>query len=149
MAKLVSGKVTFVHRRLWPALLAAATSREAWQTLGLSEAGRGIADEVQLAGSLRTDQIATVGKGKARNAAVGELERRLIVRSTQEHTETGAHAKVLEPWEPWAATNKIPLLTVAEAKLLLEQAAADLVGSTGSVTTLPWQAPSSRARSSR
>src|SRR5437868_10593531 len=30
-AKLLSGKVTFIHRRLWPPLLAVVTSREPWQ----------------------------------------------------------------------------------------------------------------------
>src|SRR5207244_5416939 len=36
VTKLVSGKITFVHRKLWPALLALATAREAWQMKGLS-----------------------------------------------------------------------------------------------------------------
>ena len=35
-AKLVLGKDTLVHRRLWPALVAAAESRQAWQTRGLA-----------------------------------------------------------------------------------------------------------------
>jgi len=34
--KLVSGKVTFVHRILWPALLGVATAREPWQLQRLS-----------------------------------------------------------------------------------------------------------------
>src|SRR3954447_24230932 len=34
-AKLLSGKVTFVHRTLWPALLAVVTSREPWQVANL------------------------------------------------------------------------------------------------------------------
>ena len=36
VTKLLDGKVTFVHRRLWPALLAVATAREEWQEAGLS-----------------------------------------------------------------------------------------------------------------
>ena len=31
-AKLVSGKVTFVHRRLWPALSSVGRAGESWQT---------------------------------------------------------------------------------------------------------------------
>ena len=34
--RLVNGKVTFVHRRLWSSLLAMATSGEGWQLDGLS-----------------------------------------------------------------------------------------------------------------
>ncbi|MBV8087842.1 MAG: hypothetical protein JO247_23785, partial [Chloroflexi bacterium] len=33
--KLIDGKVTYVHRRLWPALLSVGLSREPWQTKGL------------------------------------------------------------------------------------------------------------------
>src|SRR5947207_2949642 len=36
MTKLISGKVTFVHRRLWPEILAIGTAREPWQTRDLS-----------------------------------------------------------------------------------------------------------------
>src|SRR6185436_11028343 len=35
-AKLVMGKDTLVHRRLWPALVAAAASGQDWQTRGLA-----------------------------------------------------------------------------------------------------------------
>src|SRR5687767_5897748 len=38
--KLVDGKLTFVHRRLWSAILAVAGAREAWQTRGLSSPAR-------------------------------------------------------------------------------------------------------------
>ena len=34
--KLIGGKVTFVHRKLWPALFAIGSAREAWQMRGLS-----------------------------------------------------------------------------------------------------------------
>lgn len=38
--KLLAGKVTLVHRLLWPAFLGVATSRAAWQTKGLSLSAR-------------------------------------------------------------------------------------------------------------
>ena len=31
VTRLIAGKVTYVHRRLWPAFLAVATSNESWQ----------------------------------------------------------------------------------------------------------------------
>src|SRR5262245_38305289 len=40
VAKLVAGKVTFVHRRLWSALIAVGRAREAWQLAGLEPAAR-------------------------------------------------------------------------------------------------------------
>src|SRR5438132_11281565 len=42
VTKLIAGKITFVHRKLWPALLAVATAREAWQMNGLSQKARNL-----------------------------------------------------------------------------------------------------------
>lgn len=91
VTKLVSGKVTFVHRKLWPALLAVATSREPWQTRGLSSAGRALLARVTKEGLLQT-----TGK------AARELQARLLVHSQEIHTESGAHAKCLESWQHWS-----------------------------------------------
>lgn len=89
--KLVSRKVTFVHRRLWPALLAIARAREPWQMHGLSREARTLLARVDDAGEL-----------EARGPAVKELESRLLVHSQQVHTERGAHALVLTSWARWA-----------------------------------------------
>jgi hypothetical protein len=35
-ARLLGSKVTFIHKKLWPALMAVGTSREPWQLEGLS-----------------------------------------------------------------------------------------------------------------
>jgi hypothetical protein len=35
LLKLIGGKDTFVHRRLWPEIAAIGLSGESWQTLGL------------------------------------------------------------------------------------------------------------------
>src|SRR5215213_3774175 len=45
-ARLVAGKVTYVHRRLWPQLLAVACSGEAWQTRGISNEARQLLDSL-------------------------------------------------------------------------------------------------------
>ncbi len=36
VTKLVNGKITFVHRRLWPSIFWIATSGDSWQIKGLS-----------------------------------------------------------------------------------------------------------------
>ena len=62
VTKLISGKVTFVHRKLWPTLLAVATAHEPWQTRKLSAAARGLLKLVSEKGQAQTDQ------GQARGA---------------------------------------------------------------------------------
>jgi hypothetical protein len=101
--KLISGKVTLVHRKLWPEVLAIGSSRALWQMKELSKSARHLMELVDERGSVRTDQLAWP---KARMAKPGEaareLEKRLLIYSGQFHTESGAHAKLLETWDTWA-----------------------------------------------
>src|SRR5262245_40266569 len=45
-AKLVSGKVTFVHRRLWPCLIAIGLARQPWQLGALTPQARELLAQV-------------------------------------------------------------------------------------------------------
>src|SRR5712692_6736430 len=113
---LVAGKMTFVHRRLWPALLAVARARDPWQTSRLSAPARALLKRLGASGELQ-----------ASGAAVRELERRLLVKSREVHTESGAHAKIIEPWERWARRVSVaPLGDRDAARRALEQAATAL-----------------------
>ena len=89
--KLVRGKLTFVHRRLWPMVLSIARARDAAQLQGLSPTARRLLARVDKLGEL-----------EARGPAVKELELRLLVHSGQVHTKTGTHALVLTSWTRWA-----------------------------------------------
>lgn len=145
--KLVSGKVTLVHRRLWPALLAAATSREAWQTEELSAQAKRTFAQVEKEGSLRTDRI---GKG-SEQSGTRELEERLLVHSEQIHTESGAHARVLESWTHWAGRVKLrhAKISAMEGKALLERTLKDLGERHSAVGRLPWQKIERKPKGSR
>lgn len=45
VTKLISGKITYVHRALWPAVVAIGCARESWQTERLShDAGKLLAE---------------------------------------------------------------------------------------------------------
>jgi hypothetical protein len=89
--KLVDGKVTFLHRRLWPAFLAIARAKEPWQTEKLSKSARELFARVE-----------ECGEHEAKGATAKELEIRLLVHSGQVHTESGAHALVLTSWKRWS-----------------------------------------------
>jgi hypothetical protein len=104
VTKLISGKVTFVHRKLWPALLALGTSRESWQMNGLSRKARNLLQIVDRNGEVRSDRLPASPKAKHSpwRAAVRELEERLLVYVEEFHSEIGAHAKRLESWRHWA-----------------------------------------------
>jgi hypothetical protein len=124
--KLLGGKVTFVHRRLWPALVAVATANQPWQTRGLSTAARGL--QRQLAGGKPIE---------ASGAAAKELESRLLARADEVHTESGAHHQILESWMVWAARLGVAAkLSEAAAVTELEKAVRGLGAD---LDALPWR----------
>src|SRR5688500_2206474 len=108
IAKLLAGKVTFVHRQFWLSLLAVAQSEESWQMRNLPDTAQKVLKVVKNAGVVRSDELrmGTVGR-KELNESVRILERRLLIHSHQVHTESGAHAKVLESWQSCAASEKL------------------------------------------
>ena len=142
IVKLLAGKVTFVQRQFWPALLAVATSKEPWQMLNLPDTAQKVLTFLKNAGVVRSDQlrIGAVGR-KDLSESVRILERRLLIHSHQVHTESGAHAKVLESWESWAATAKLRAgeLSVATAKKKIDLRVQELNEQFNGKATLPWQ----------
>ena len=145
-AKLVSGKVTYVHRELWPSLLAVATAGEDWQTEGLPESSLAIWRRVEEEGSLRSERLngRSGEEGKELSARVRELERRLLLHTTILHSETGKHVKVVESWTHW--TERVGKKRglggrprVAKARDLLEVVLAKLNERYGAKGRLPWQ----------
>jgi len=125
--KLVLGKATFIHRRLWAAVLAIATAHEAWQFAGLPDEARALYEAVERQGVLR-----------ATGTHAKELERRLLVQSAQIHTEAGHHELQLTQWDLWAEqVGCARMLTAQDGRFQLE-AALQAIGGTSRM--LPWQA---------
>jgi hypothetical protein len=100
VAKLVDGKVTFVHKRVWPALYKVVTDPKgrAARTRGLPAAAKALLDRVEREGSVQCD-------GPADRAARKALEAGALVHATSEHTDAGHHAAVLTSWPTWASTD--------------------------------------------
>src|SRR5215471_17022476 len=119
--KLVAGKVTYVHRRLWSAILAVGTARDAWQMDSLSAGERWLLREVDTEGELATDGVVVPPEARAGHRErvadfARELERRLLVNATEIHTPSGAHAKVLQTWQRWAHALALPASSVSAAQ---------------------------------
>jgi hypothetical protein len=90
--KFVDGKVTFLHRDLWPALARVVTDPE-WRrprVEALPPKARTLFDEIEKRGSRRLDP--------KRKAEGSQLEKSLLVHGGSVHTESGAHATVLTAW---------------------------------------------------
>lgn len=121
--KLISGKVTFVHRKLWSEVFAIGTAREPWQFKKLSAEAEALLKQIDASGSLTTADVLKTLKWTMKLGDVArELEKRLLVVAMQFHSESGAHEKRLETWEHWARQVKfVPdSVSVATAKTNLE-----------------------------
>jgi len=138
--KLISGKVTLVHRPLWAAVFAIGTAREPWQMRSLSKEAKALLKKVEKPMFASGD-------------AARELEKYLLVQSESVHTERGSHATQMQSWQSWADTVKLGKvkLTPAEARTLLEQVVARLNKQFGATGTLPWKSGAGHrpARTSR
>ncbi len=143
VTKLISGKITFVHRKLWPALLAIATARDAWQMNGLSRKARNLLQIVDRKREIRADQLPKSPKTSRSpwRQAVRELEERLLVYAEEFHSETGAHAKRLESWQHWAKRIGLALvrLTLENARKDFEKIIQKLNSEYNTNARLPWK----------
>ena len=103
IVKLISGKDTFVHKRLFPALVSIGTAREDWQLDGLSGLARRLLELVDAEGIVNTQNLRLPGAGTKKSAgeAARELEAVLLTRGENVHTSSGKHAKCLEDWKRW------------------------------------------------
>jgi len=142
ITKLVSGKVTFVHRKLWPDILSIGSAREGWQVRGLSPSARVLLKMIDRHRESRSDRLEWPPKFKSVKPGlpIRELEKRLLIHTEEFHTESGAHAKLLETWKCWAQRNsftrKIP--EVANARQRLEEKLSILNELFGAAAEVPW-----------
>jgi len=132
VGKLVAGKVAFVHRRLWPALVRVVTD-EAWRaarTAGLPRDAAELLARVEAEGTVRNGERGAAGHrtqkatgdAKAMARARKPLEERTLVYASSVHTERGHHATVLTSWRRWAT----PELTQAAHARSFDQAVREL-----------------------
>lgn len=137
--KLISGKVTFVHRELWNRIYSIGVAREEWQLQKLSTEARRILEALDGAEQIRTNKLGKEFGPKPGDAA-RELELRLLIHAEQIHTESGKHAKVIETWDAWAgrvgfrerATNPVT------ARQFIEERVAEINQKYQANGALPW-----------
>ena len=142
IAKLVSRKVTFVHRKLWSELVTIGSARERWQLISLSAATKSLLGQVDAAGSLTTGETIWSQKTDMKlGDAARDLEKRLLVIGTQFHSESGAHEKRLETWDHWMKRKKFKpaRISVEAAKDHLDEVLTRLNKKFGAAATLPWE----------
>jgi hypothetical protein len=131
VCRLLSRKVTFVHRRWWAALLGVARAREEWAMAGLSSRAKSLLDRVDVE-----------GEQEATGTEVRTLEDRLLIYAEQVHQkDSGAHAKVLFSWNRWMLDRgwNDKLIAPEIGRSRLDEAIAEMNRSHDAHASLPWQ----------
>jgi hypothetical protein len=142
IAKLVSRKVTFVHRKFWSELVTIGSARERWQLNGLAPDTKSLLRQVDAVGALTTAETVWPQTNKMKlGDAARDLEKRLLIVGTQFHGESGAHEKRLETWDHWMKQKnfKPTKISIEEAKSRLEKKLQTLNEQFGASATLPWE----------
>jgi hypothetical protein len=135
VAKLVSAKVTYVHRPLWADVLAMALAREPWQVDFLPRREKELLELLDRAATVRIDDDLAAKLDADAGSLGKEIEARLLAIGGQVHTESGAHARTLTSWTTWGEELGVrPSPDVAAARERLDAAARAL----GRKATLPW-----------
>ena len=137
--KLVSNKVTFVHRELWGYIYSIGVAREDWQLKKLSPVAKQLLKALDDQGSLQTNKLGKKFGPKPADTA-RELESRLLLHASQMHTESGAHATVIETWPTWAKGAKLrgKAKNPATARHFPEQRLAEINDEFSGKGKLPW-----------
>src|SRR5215216_1391794 len=138
IVKLISEKVTFVHRDLWGHVYSIGVAREEWQLKYLTPRAKQLLEALDLEGCLQTNKLKKIGPKPG--DAVRELELRLLLHGNQIHTESGAHAKVIETWDKWAERTGFPARATdpAAARRFLEQRLGEINTNFSGKGRLPW-----------
>jgi hypothetical protein len=137
--KLISGKVTFVHRELWERVYSIGVAREDWQLKNLSQGAKSLLKTLDNEGTLQTNKL-NKSFGPKPGETARELELRLLIHAEQVHTESGAHAKVLETWDAWAkrAGFRGRAKSPSAARDFLDQRLAEFNKNASIKGRLPW-----------
>src|SRR5271155_3264920 len=142
VVKLWRGKLTLIHRRLWPALLRIGRSRSEWQLSGIENGSLLLLHHVNRTGSIRSGRFPPplLLETAAIRGIVRDLERRLLVFTRSVHTSTGAHALEAESWNAWnARVGGAPYSgSVLAAELAFENAARRLTPAVDPRKLFPW-----------
>lgn len=144
LTKLISGKVTFIHKSMWLDFLTVATSGEPWQFDTLSEEAHTLFKRIKKKGLIQTEILPKdffISPGKM-GAVVRDLEKKILVCSYQVHTDQGHHAKVIESWDHWITMKKLLLrkkVSVQASKNRFEHLINDWYKTLGGKGKLPWK----------
>lgn len=141
LCKLLSGKLTFVHRRLWPALITVGREGADWQLDRLPRGTPRAVLHVEEVGDVMASELPIPRDAYDRKKAVQAIEKNLLAHTYTIHTESGHHEKIIESWDTFAERIGVSRRKRSLSKAMAElEAAADALNEEFNTRAkLPWQ----------
>ena len=150
VVRLWRGKLTLIHKRLWPALVRIGRARTRWQMDGLGGVARQLLVRIDREHTVRSDRLPPdfPTESQGFRPALRALEQRLLILTRSVHTSTGAHALEAESWTSWSAHARAPRFpgSVESAQLVIEGAATRLSPGIEPSRWFPWRQSQERPR---
>lgn len=138
--KLLDGKVTLVHRELWSRIFSIGVAREDWQMKTLTPSAKLLLRKIDAEGIVETGVLGKRSDPKP-GIAARELESCMLIHSSQIHTQSGAHAKILETWDHWAKSVDFrgrAKNASAARRFLVERVESIVAEHDGTTVRFPW-----------
>lgn len=136
--KLLSGKVSFISEALFPAFFSIVAKKRDWQIKKLNAEELKLYETIRKKGKLASDDKKLKETFKDLKKNLEKLEKRLLVFSEEEHTESGKHIKVFSPWSKCDLKVKSDV-SYDDALEVFENLVDKYNVETGSKIKLPWQ----------
>ncbi len=139
-AKLISGKITYVHQKYFTHLAIIGSANDRWQLQNLSDSAKTLLYLLLSKGTLETNAPFLKEHLQRPARAADELEKRLLIYAEEFHSTTGAHAKRLQSWQEWTTKRRINLssMTLPQAKKDLQDRVESLNKLFSADGKLPW-----------
>lgn len=145
VVKLISGKVTYIHKRLWTDLISILIAKENWQVDKLSTDGNRALKLVERSGTIRADHLEAETRNQFKKKdfykAINEIEKVLLIYCNEVHTEKGSHSRLLKTWNQFLKEKGLKLTgqsDILAAKIHIDKIVAELNAKYDSKATLPW-----------
>lgn len=136
--KLIDGKVTYIHEDLFADIYSIVCKSRDWQTQKLKDEDQQILKYVSKKKKIMSDDSGLAKLSKDPKKSFVNLEKKLLIYSMEEHTDSGKHIKEYMTWEKSKIAVPKPNDYLV-SKNHIENLVALLNKKSGAKTKLPWQ----------
>lgn len=135
--KLLDGKVTYIHEGLFADIYSIVNETRDWQTKKLKPDELNLLKYISKKNRVLSDDPKLKEFAKDPKKSLATLEKKLLVYSAEEHTESGKHVKEFIPWKKSKIFTK-DLTDYETAKSNIEKIVTKLNKESSSKAKLPW-----------